>query len=129
MSRELPIFYDCDNCASYCCSYARIHVGAKDVRRLAKHFGLDEKKARKRFTKKDTDEKGKRILRHRHDEHYGTACMFLDQDSRDCTIYAARPKICREFPGTVRCGYYDFLSFERRLLEDDEYVSTTWNER
>ena len=24
-----------------------------------------------------------------------------------------------------RCGYYDFLSFERRAQEDPEYVATT----
>jgi hypothetical protein len=42
-------------------------------------------------------------------------------------VYEARPAVCRDFPGTVRCGYYDFLSFERRNQEDEEYISTTWN--
>lgn len=100
----------------------------KDIRRLAAHFDLSPEKARKRFTKKDSEEAGKRILRHHRDEHYGTACRFLDSESRRCTVYEARPKICRQFPGTPRCGYYDFLSFERRALEDDAYVSTTWNQ-
>jgi len=34
---------------------------------------------------------------------------------------------CRSFPGTTRCGYYDFLSFERRAQEDPEFVPTCWN--
>ena len=61
------------------------------------------------------------------DEHYGTVCQFLDTETRNCTIYHARPRICRDFPGTRRCGYYDFMLFERRLLEDKDYISTTWN--
>ena len=126
MSQQLPTFYNCDRCPAYCCTYARIEVKKKDVRRLAEHFGVDEETARKRFTKKG-EEKGERVLKHKPDEHFGTACQFLDGETRRCTIYHARPKICREFPGTVRCGYYDFLSFERRALEDEDYVSTTWN--
>ena len=31
---------------------------------------------------------------------------------------------CRTYPGG-RCGYYDFLAFERRTQEDPEYISTT----
>jgi hypothetical protein len=42
-------------------------------------------------------------------------------------VYKARPAICREFPGPGRCGYYDFLSFERKAQEDPDFISTTWN--
>ena len=33
--------------------------------------------------------------------------------------------MCRSFPGGGRCGYYDFLSFERRAQEDDKFVALT----
>ena len=46
-------------------------------------------------------------------------CMFLDQDKRGCTIYHARPNVCREYPDRVRCVYYDVLQFERRQQADD----------
>ena len=36
--------------------------------------------------------------------------------------------MCRSFPGGGRCGYYDFLSFERRAQEDDEFVALTNHE-
>jgi len=42
-------------------------------------------------------------------------------------VYKARPAVCREFPGAGRCGYYDFLSFERNAQEDPDFISTTWN--
>ena len=98
----------------------------RDLERLAKHFVISVGAARRRFTKQGLDA-GERVLRHKKDEHYGTVCQFLDSDTRQCTIYSVRPQICRIFPGTVRCGYYDFLTFERRMQDDSEYVSTTFN--
>ena len=118
--------YNCLKCPAYCCSYARIIIKKKDLARLAKHHGMSEEKAKKKFTKKG-HEKGEVVLRHKKDEHFGTVCRFLDSKTRNCTIYHARPGICRDFPGTRRCGYYDFLKFERRAQEDDDYVATTWN--
>ncbi|HEY5598812.1 MAG TPA: YkgJ family cysteine cluster protein [Kiloniellales bacterium] len=126
MSSE-RLLYSCDRCPAYCCSYPRIVVNKTDVKRLAKYFGLTVEKVYKRFTKKGHD-KGEVVLRHRKDEHFGTACRFLDPETRRCTVYKARPKICRDFPGTVRCGYYEFLKFERRAMEDPDYVATTNNE-
>ena len=126
MKRTLPVFYSCASCPAYCCSYSRIEVKERDIERLARHFSISFEAARDRFTKRGEDP-GEIILRHKKDEHFGSVCRFLDSETRRCTIYHARPRICREFPGAVRCGYYDFLSFERRTQEDDEYVSTTWN--
>ena len=117
--------YDCDRCPAYCCTYPTIEVTAVDVKRLARYFDISEDKARKRFTKKGEKKKDLRRLRHRRDPYFGTACRFLDQETRGCTIYGARPAICRNFPGLKRCGYYDFLTFERELLEDPEHVAMT----
>ena len=118
--------YNCETCPAYCCSYVRIEVKDKDIERLAQHHGISFEKARKKFSRKGY-EKGERILRHRKDEHYGTVCRFLDRETRMCTVHVARPTICREFPGLSRCGYYDFLTFERRAQEDKEHVATTYN--
>ena len=90
-----------------------------DVRRLAKRFGMEPEAAEKRFTKKAAD--GTRIMRHKVDEVFPTACQFLDQETRACTVYEHRPKICRDFP-THRCGYYDFMMWEREQQDDDEFV-------
>lgn len=116
--------YDCLKCTAYCCSYTHIPTNKTDIKRLAKHFGVDEEKARRRYTKKG-DSENPRVLRHTDDEHYVTSCMFLDKETRNCTIYDARPKICREFPTQNRCGYYDFLMFEREVQDDPDWVATT----
>ena len=116
--------YNCNKCPAYCCSYSQIVASKSDIKRLAKHFSISIDAAQKKFTKRG-ETKGERILRHQLDPHFTTICHFLDTDTRNCTIYKARPKICREFPGKGRCGYYDFLTFERSTQEDPEWVATT----
>ena len=116
-------FFDCSKCPAHCCSYEHIEINERDLDRLARHFELDVDAARRRFTK-PANREGKPvvILRHQKDEIFGSVCRFLDRDTRQCGIYDARPDVCRSYPGTVRCGFYDFLSSERRAQEDPEHV-------
>jgi Fe-S-cluster containining protein len=111
--------YDCGKCPAYCCSYDRIIVEKDDLKRLAKHHGIDLETARKRFTKV---KEGEQVLRHQKDPIYGSICMFLDLKTRGCTIYHARPGVCHEYPDKRRCGYYDFLQWERRHQQDPEFI-------
>lgn len=115
--------YDCSKCPGYCCSYDRIQVSDFDIRRLAKHFGIDEATARRRFTfryrTKDSDE---RMLRHHKDHVFKSVCRFFDRDERRCTIYEARPYVCRRYPTGPICGYYQFLTFERVQQGDEEFI-------
>ena len=104
-------YFDCTKCPAYCCSiYERVQVTKRDITRLAKH---------RRFTKKWEDE---RILKKVKDVIFPETCMFLDQEKRGCTIYHARPGVCREYPDRVRCSYYDVLQFERRQQADDTVI-------
>jgi Fe-S-cluster containining protein len=118
------VAYDCAKCPAYCCSYALIEVGKRDIARLAKHFGVSYEQAERRFTKYDRDAKV-RTLRHQQDEHFSQVCRFLDTEKRRCTVYEARPAVCRDFPDGKRCGYYDFLQFEREQQGDPQFVATT----
>jgi Fe-S-cluster containining protein len=111
--------FDCAKCPAYCCSYPQIPVTPFDLRRLAKRFEMTPEEAERRFTKKAGD--GTRIMRHRVDHIFPSTCQFLDQEERRCTVYEHLPKICREFP-THRCGYYDFMMWEREQQDDDEFV-------
>ena len=116
--------YSCAKCPAYCCSYPEIEVTARDIERLAKHFGLSYRVAEERFTKPDAKNKI-RMLRHRKDKVFDSACMMLDQEKRRCTVYDARPGVCRKYPDSTRCGYYDFLKFEREQQGDEEFVAFT----
>ena len=115
--------YNCLQCPGYCCSHDRIAVSDFDIRRLARHFGVDPDTAERRYVK--IDSKGKVLLRHRRDVIFDSACMFLDQKKRQCTVYDARPGVCRKFPDTTKCGYYEFLKFERAHQDDPKFIALT----
>jgi uncharacterized protein len=118
--------YDCKKCPGYCCSYTLIPLEKRDVARLAKHFDMTFDEARDKFTKKAHGRQY--AMRRKADPHYGKICRFFDTDLRRCTVYEARPATCRSYPGEGRCGYYDFLSFERRTQRDKTYVAVTGHE-
>jgi len=121
----MKVRYDCSKCPGYCCSYDRIEITDFDVARLARHFGVPLETARRRYTRRYKNKKegiDEQILRHRKDHVFKSTCLFFDQDERRCTIYAARPGVCRRYPSAGRCGYYDFLVFEREQQGDDEFI-------
>ena len=117
--------YNCSKCPGYCCSYPVIPLKKRDVERLADHFALSFKEARRRFTKVDGDEPY--AMRRKEDDHFGRICRFFDTEARRCTIYMARPGICRQYPGGHSCGYYSFLKSERDSQDDPEHIASTWN--
>jgi uncharacterized protein len=115
--------YDCSKCPGYCCSYPRIAVTERDVARLARHFDLPVDRAREKFTYRYVnDGKEERILRHRKDDVFASVCRFLDPKTRRCGVYEARPTVCRQYPHGSRCGYWEFLKFERVQQGDDEFI-------
>ena len=115
-----PSYYNCAKCPAYCCSiYERVQVTKRDLKRLAKHFAVDMETAARRFT---TVWEGERVLRRKADPIFGKACKFLNPETRQCTIYHARPLVCREFPARARCAYYDLLQFERVQQGDDDVL-------
>jgi Fe-S-cluster containining protein len=118
------VSFSCKKCPAYCCTYEEIPLRARDIARLARHFGLDAAQVEARYTRPD-GKQARRVLRHRKDGVFKSACMFLDQGTRQCTVYEARPAICRDFPGGRRCGYYDFLKFERHHQDDPDFIALT----
>lgn len=119
-----PVNYDCSKCPGYCCSYPEIELSKRDIQRLARHFDVDYRVAEERFTKYDEKEKA-RLLRHKKDKVFASVCTFFDQDKRRCSVYESRPGVCREYPDSPRCGYYDFLKFERDHQDDPEFIALT----
>lgn len=115
--------YDCKKCPGYCCSYPLIALDKRDVERLARHHGMEFEEAKRAFTREAHGRKY--AMKRKRDRHFGAICRFFDTEKRRCTIYEARPAVCRSFPGKGRCGYYDFLSFERRAQEDPDWVAVT----
>lgn len=117
--------FDCTKCPGYCCSYPVISVDARDIARLAAHLKLSPEEIEARYVKSGHGEK--RILKRNPDPYFGKICKLFDRKLRRCGAYAARPEVCRRFPKEGRCGYYDFLVWEREHQDDPEFVATTDN--
>jgi Fe-S-cluster containining protein len=111
------VYFDCSKCPAFCCSiYERVQVSKRDLNRLAKYFKLSVETTARRYTK--MWEGKERVLKRTPDPILGEACQFLDHETRGCTIYHARPEVCREYPDRSHCAYYDLLKFERRQQAD-----------
>jgi uncharacterized protein len=116
------VYFDCSKCPAFCCSiYDRVQVTKRDLNRLAKYFKVPAEVAQKRYTKIDR-ESGERVLRRVKDAIFERTCMFLNQETRGCTIYHARPAVCREYPDRSRCVYYDILKFEQKQQDDETVI-------
>ncbi len=115
--------YNCLNCPGYCCSYPIIALDKRDLERLARHLGISVADCERRHTRSAWGRKW--VMRRKRDPHFGRICKFFDTEKRRCTVYEGRPSVCRAFPGRGRCGYYDFLMFERRAQNDPEFVAVT----
>lgn len=125
-AKKSAVQYDCSKCPGYCCSYPLIEVGKRDIARLAKHFDITYAQAESSYTRFDRTEKV-RSLKQQDDKHYGKICKLFDTKKRQCTVYEARPAVCRAYPDGKRCGYYEFLEFEREQQGDPKFIATTNN--
>jgi len=115
--------YSCLTCPGYCCSYDRIAISDNDIARLGRHFELPVDEAREKFTYRyKTSDVDEQILRHKKDTIFKSVCRFFDTDARRCTVYEARPNVCRRYPYGNKCGYFDFLKFEREQQGDEEFI-------
>lgn len=104
------MLYDCNRCVGYCCGYPVIEAGKKDIRRLARHFNISADEAKEQFTEQENNRVRK--MKQRFDKKMNApACIFLNQKTRNCSVYAARPQICRDYPGD-RCEWHDRNLFE-----------------
>ena len=81
---------DCTKCAN-CCRESIVSVRAAEVARIAVYLGIDEAEVVQHYTAPDAESPRARTLRTGKN-----GCVFL-RDNR-CSIYAARPQACRDFP-------------------------------
>jgi Fe-S-cluster containining protein len=113
--------FDCSDCVSFCCSGVyNVALRGNDLARLSLRTGLAPAQFRSRYCAADGE-----TLRHKPDPLFGEACVFLDLTARRCTVYEARPAVCREWPkgehaapgAEGRCCFYDLYAHVRNEQE------------
>ena len=86
---------DCLKCGN-CCKTTGPLFADKDIERIAKHFKLKPQQFIEQYLRIDED--NDYVLQ-------SVPCIFLGTDNY-CSIYAVRPKPCREFPHTNRKKFH-----------------------
>jgi uncharacterized protein len=86
IAEEVTRAIDCTACAK-CCRALVIAPDYRDVSRLAEHTGLTTHDFRKKYVRIDAE--GDVVMRQR-------PCPFLKSDR--CSVYEARPTLCRQYP-------------------------------
>ncbi|MGP1449792.1 MAG: YkgJ family cysteine cluster protein [Wolinella sp.] len=88
----------CAECGGFCCvgESGYIFVNHTEIDRIAALLGLCVDEFGSRYLKRV----GARysLIEKREVSGDGYACIFFDENKRECMIYAERPKQCREFP-------------------------------
>lgn len=96
-----PCQFDCLACGACCLHAGGVLLLDDDVARLAAHFGLTGDEVRLRYTSdgEHLRTKGRQQAGSAGDD---PACVFLD--GKRCTVYEARPQVCRDYPvGGAAC--------------------------
>jgi uncharacterized protein len=90
LASEVQQHVDCTACAN-CCRHSVVPVSKLEIENIARHLGATPEGVAHRYTVPDPEAPASRILLNSHQ-----SCVFLDGNL--CSIYAARPKTCRDFP-------------------------------
>lgn len=86
----------CQKCGGKCCigESGYIWVKKEEIKKLAKLFGLSFDEFASKFLQKI----GTRFTIKEKPFEDGLACVFFDENSRNCSVYELRPLQCRTFP-------------------------------
>jgi len=96
---------DCLSCAN-CCKSISPALNDRDVGRIARSLRIRPSEVVTRYL--DLDEDGDYVFRSR-------PCPFLGEDNY-CSVYAARPRACREYPHTDRARQHQILDITYRNI-------------
>lgn len=86
----------CKACGGKCCigESGWVFVNEKEIQEIAKYLEIDIDK----FIEKYTRRIGNRISLIEKPHKTGRACIFFNDETKQCNIYDFRPNNCRTFP-------------------------------
>jgi Fe-S-cluster containining protein len=89
---HIQMDFQCKRCG-HCCQVADpIDIYPKDIRRLASFFNISEEEAFEEYTIPHPSESDLRAFKATE------PCRFYDKAQKGCSIYQARPMVCRCSP-------------------------------
>lgn len=86
----------CESCGAKCCigESGYIYVDEERIKILQEYFSLSLEEVQEKFLIKV----GARFSFKEKPYEKGWACIFFDEEKKNCSIYEIRPEQCRTFP-------------------------------
>lgn len=86
----------CASCGGKCCTgeSGYIFANESELERVRAHLGLEKEEFEKKYLKKFESRYSFKEVAFEG----AFACIFFDQEQRNCSIYELRPTQCRTFP-------------------------------
>lgn len=95
--------FDCTGCGKCCQTKGEVYLNPKETLQAADtlHLTVDEFKQKyveREITSKSRPSESWTVLKQIKDSNDIEGCIFLDEDTKFCTIYEARPVQCSTYP-------------------------------
>lgn len=86
----------CDICGGKCCTGESgfIWLNPEEIKNLVDFLQINESEFREIYTRKI----GVRVSLKEKEYNGELACVFFDENLKNCSVYEARPNQCRSFP-------------------------------
>ncbi|HSK11709.1 MAG TPA: YkgJ family cysteine cluster protein [Phnomibacter sp.] len=99
---------NCLSCAN-CCKKMTPTLTGKDRKRIAHYLGMDAKQFKKTYLEHDKEEDDWRMQKQ--------PCVFLDEETNKCSIYAVRPADCAGFPHLTKTPLKSYIYIHKQNIE------------
>ncbi len=97
----------CKGCGACCRWSGYVHLSDKDIKRVSSFLGMSDRDFVDEYTQVTDNRQGLSII-----EKEDGNCIFYNESKKNCDIYGARPKQCRDFPyrwqvkSMKECSFY-----------------------
>lgn len=97
---DFPYAFDprgCESCGGHCCTgeSGNIWVSRSEIEEISAFLEMESDEFLNQYVKKVWY---KYTLKEMQIGENNFACVFFDMEKQSCSIYAVRPKQCRDFP-------------------------------
>ncbi len=101
----------CESCGGNCCTgeSGYIWVNPGEAKSMAEYLGLELEDFRKDYMTKI----GYKFSLTEKSYENGYACVFFDEDKKQCSIYEVRPSQCKSFP------FWDYFKTNKKEAEKE----------
>lgn len=101
----------CEQCGGKCCTgeSGLIWINDNEIAALAKYFGISYEDFKQKYLFLYN---GKFSIKEKRFND-GYACVFFDENNKNCSIYELRPTQCRSFP------FWDYFKTNLKELKEE----------